>query len=111
MTQPHTLFLAFASALIAASTSADQLVDGWSTSPDRIWIGPAYHTNRLQDWRIANGRLECTETAKRLPVRTCHVLTHSISTQPEAFELAITTGPIDADAPATENATSNMMRP
>ncbi|NIR43689.1 MAG: hypothetical protein GWM93_16510, partial [Gemmatimonadetes bacterium] len=28
----------------------------WRTSPDRDWAGPEYWANRLQDWRVRNGR-------------------------------------------------------
>ena len=33
----------------------------WQNDPARIWVGPDYWANRLGDWRLANGRLECTE--------------------------------------------------
>src|SRR5688572_28826576 len=35
----------------------------WDTCPDRLWLGPEYWANPLQDWRIANGRIECTNAA------------------------------------------------
>ncbi|MFC1783954.1 hypothetical protein ACFL02_10315, partial [Planctomycetota bacterium] len=31
----------------------------WPANVTRTWIGPDYWANRLQDWRLFNGRLEC----------------------------------------------------
>ena len=31
----------------------------FENTPDRIWVGPEYWANRLQDWRIHDGWLEC----------------------------------------------------
>lgn len=41
---------------------------------NRTWIGPEYWANRLQDWQIADGRLECLTGAKNKPMRTVHLL-------------------------------------
>lgn len=48
-------------------------------TPDRVWIGPEYWANRLHDWRIKDGRLECLATQPRLAMRTVHLLTHRMS--------------------------------
>ena len=42
----------------------------------RIWLGPELWANRLQDWRVNNGRIECIETT--LPMRTAHILTRQL---------------------------------
>ena len=47
----------------ARPKSAEQRNDPWSQVPDRVWIGPEYWANPLQDWRIAGGQLECTNAA------------------------------------------------
>lgn len=47
----------------------------WEQSPDRIWLGPAYWSNPLQDWRIAKGKLVCTNAAAD---RHVHLLTHAV---------------------------------
>ena len=31
----------------------------WAFGVDRVWIGPEYWANPLQDWRISQGRIEC----------------------------------------------------
>ena len=47
----------------------------WDACPDRVWLGPEYWANPLQDWRIAGGRIECTNAA---PDRNVHVLTRQL---------------------------------
>jgi alkaline phosphatase D len=44
----------------------------WEFSPDGTWAGPELWANRLQDWRVAKGRLECLSS---LPMRTVHLTT------------------------------------
>ena len=48
---------------------------------NRIWAGPDYWANPLQDWRVSNGRLECRVTA---PDRTVHLITRMIDTNGSA---------------------------
>lgn len=48
----------------------------WQSCPDRVWPGPEYWTNPLQDWRVADGRLECTNVAGN---RNIHVLTREVA--------------------------------
>jgi hypothetical protein len=69
----------------------------WPDDVDRTWIGPAYWANRLQDWRIRGGRLECVEGGPRFPLRTLHLLTRSTRPAAGTLDLTVTTGPLDAD--------------
>ena len=47
----------------------------WEFSPDGPWTGPELWANRLQDWRVAGGRVECLGTA---PMRTLHLTTYRL---------------------------------
>jgi len=58
----------------------------------RTWIGPEYWANRLQDWRISDGRLECLQNSPGKPMRTVHVLTSRLSDRPGNFLVEVTTG-------------------
>lgn len=40
-------------------TLPTQFRSNWPVEVTRTWIGPDYWSNRLQDWRLAGGRLEC----------------------------------------------------
>ena len=46
----------------------------WDDWPDVRWAGPEYWANRLQDWSIRDGAVECRV---RAPNRTLHCLTHT----------------------------------
>ncbi|MCA9284892.1 MAG: alkaline phosphatase D family protein [Phycisphaerales bacterium] len=66
---------AFAAALLVPSIpvcGAAPAKWDWSTSPDRHWPGSDWVVNRVQDWRVRDGALECTPG---LPLRTAHLLT------------------------------------
>jgi hypothetical protein len=62
----------------------------WHQQPDRVWIGQDYWANRLQDWRIENGKLICVNTAKQF--RDVHILTHRMGEEGGTFEAEITFG-------------------
>ncbi|NNJ26902.1 hypothetical protein [Alienimonas chondri] len=42
----------------------------WAGAADRMWAGPNLRANRLQDWRVRGGRLECVEAGPNKPLRT-----------------------------------------
>ena len=44
----------------------------WQDWPDMKWAGPQYWGNRLQDWKIENGKLVCDYSGN---FRTLHLLT------------------------------------
>ena len=57
------LFLLAACGQVPAAPTPEAA--GWSSAwegvPDRIWLGPAWWGNRLQDWRQEGGRLACVD--------------------------------------------------
>ncbi len=61
----------------------------WSQIPDRVWIGPEYWANPLQDWQITEGRLECVNAAAN---RNVHWLTRSLGEKTGPFEMRVTIG-------------------
>ncbi len=66
-------------------------VSSWDTSLDATWVGPEYWANRLQDWKIRNGRLECIG---QRPMRTVHLLTRRLSSSEEGFSVSVRLGPL-----------------
>lgn len=66
----------------------------WSDSPDRTWVGPQFWANRLQDWQVNDGRLECVD--HRLAGRTVHLLTRRIGEKKGDVSLRVKLGAIDA---------------
>ena len=80
----------------------------WPEDVTRTWVGPEYHANRLQDWRVADGRLECTIADETRPVRTLHLLTARLSAERGNVTAKVRTGPID-QAEAGLGASSRML--
>jgi len=72
----HSLFAACLAGLCAASAPGSEFESDWPPRGERIWVGPGLWANRLQDWRVADGRLECLESRTAKPLRTVHLLTH-----------------------------------
>jgi len=66
---------------------------------DQVWIGASTWANRLQDWRIADGRIECVPN-RNLPLRTLHLLSHDLNEEGNAFKLQAELGWIGKDLQA-----------
>jgi len=77
----------------------------WSSSCDRVWVGPAYWANRLQDWRVENGHLECVKAANNKPLRTVHLLTRRLGEGKGSFEMSVRTGVAGNSEISAESAT------
>ena len=48
------------------------------TDRTRTWLGPAFWANRLQDWRLHQGRVECVAATGPMRTRTVAVLTREL---------------------------------
>jgi len=64
-------------------------------SVTRTWLGPAFWANRLQDWRLHKGRLECLTGAAGDELRTVAVLTREILPGNTPAHLSVQTGPLE----------------
>ncbi|MPZ17964.1 MAG: twin-arginine translocation pathway signal protein [Luteitalea sp.] len=52
-----------------------RMTSPWHRLPDTTWTGEAYWANRLQDWRVRDGALECVGRGEN---RTVSCLTHQL---------------------------------
>jgi alkaline phosphatase D len=68
---------------------------GWEKQTVRPWAGPEYWTNPLQDWRIADGRLECIVSGGN---RNTHLLTHQLGAQSGNLSMSVRIGKLDAQS-------------
>jgi alkaline phosphatase D len=66
-------------------------VDALPTDVTRTWLGPQYWSNRLVDWRLANGRIESL-TGGRRSGRTVAVLTRNVATGQQPGVVSVRTG-------------------
>lgn len=81
----------------------------WRADVERPWVGPEYWANRLQDWRISNGRLECVESRAAKPMRTVHLLTHRLSENTGWLEMSVRTGVIGEASNVSPQAASGFL--
>src|ERR1051325_6997217 len=86
--------------LAAAPVAAADFASSFSAGSDQTWLGPEYWANRLQDWRLRNGRMECHFAGDD---RNVFLLTHELSARMEPFETRVKMGVLDrADARASQ---------
>ena len=65
----------------------------WEQSPNRIWIGPEYWANPMEDWQIENGRLECVQGGSD---RNIQLLTHDTAMREGTLEMEVRLGRLTA---------------
>ncbi len=61
----------------------------WPEDADRVWIGPDYWANPLQDWRLSGGRLELIGAGER---RNVHLLTARVGARSAGLEMITVVG-------------------
>ncbi|RBI58519.1 hypothetical protein DMJ13_26520 [halophilic archaeon] len=63
----------------------------------RPWIGNQFWSNRLQDWRLHDGRIECRRGDPELPIRTVSVLTREVVRKNAPGHISVTAGIVNTD--------------
>ena len=92
MHRPYLLILLLPVACSFQASAQERFQSDWPQLR-RTWVGPEFWANRLQDWHIAEGRLECLNG--RMAERTVHLLTHRIAERAGDVQLTVRTGLID----------------
>ncbi len=69
----------------------------WPAGVARVWIGPQYYADRLQDWRLRHGRVECIEAGRKRPMRVLHLLAADASDAPGTLRMRVRLGPVEPD--------------
>lgn len=82
--------------LAATPVLAADFVSQFPGSADRVWLGPQYWANRLQDWRLRDGRIECVTAGGD---RNVFLLTHELSSRSQPFETRVKLGYLQRQAP------------
>lgn len=65
------------------------------TETERHWLGPELWGNRLQDWHVDGGRLECLRGEAGYELRTVGVLTHELVSGDAPGHLRVRTDVVD----------------
>ncbi|MBT3378634.1 MAG: hypothetical protein HN742_02570 [Lentisphaerae bacterium] len=61
----------------------------WSSASARTWTGPEYWANRLQDWQVREGRLECVTSGGN---RNVNLLTRELADRPGDLTIRVRLG-------------------
>jgi alkaline phosphatase D len=88
---------------VNAAQPAAEFRSDWDRCPDRVWLGPEYWANPLQDWRLAKGRIECTNPAAD---RNVHVLTRHLGDRMGSLNMSVRVGRVEGSAPGTAKGTA-----
>ncbi len=67
----------------------------FSENLERVWIGPDYWANPLQDWRLSHGRVECVVSGGD---RNLFLLTYELANEPKKFEMSVNLGSLEPDS-------------
>ena len=98
-------FLGVAATLAVGCASSESGAEFTVRLPDleRVWIGPDFYGNRLQDWRLSNQRIEAVAGDSRRSMRTLQLLTYALSEESGRLEMSVRTGPIVPGGTRHEN--------
>ena len=106
-----SFYLLLTGTLFISCTSAEKEISGfqsnWEYQNDRYWIGPEFWANRIQDWRINDGRLECLEGNR--PLRTLHLLTRTLGEKKGNLQMSVETGQIGDQIRRTDKSFSGFL--
>ncbi|MHC4441462.1 MAG: alkaline phosphatase D family protein [Planctomycetota bacterium] len=95
--------------LAVRSYGGDSFVLDWVGVPDRVWVGPDCWGDRLQDWQVKGGRLECVEGSPKKPMRAVHLLTHVLGESEGSFKMRVRTGPLESGVKYKEETWSGFL--
>lgn len=86
----------FALAVLLSGCGSDEnaFQSRWPDEVERVWAGPDYWANPMQDWRVTAGRLENIAAGGD---RNVFLLTREVSDQAGDLSMAVTTGRIEQD--------------
>ena len=88
---PSVAALAAAKRKALTQTSVIEVIPENTT---RYWLGKSFWGNRLQDWRVNNGRIECIREGKGFEVRTFSILNRFLNTTHQPARISATVGNI-----------------
>ena len=63
---------------IEPAVQTENYTSVWHNTPDRTWVHESTWANRLQDWRVVDGGLECVEARPRFGMRTLQLLSYRL---------------------------------
>lgn len=96
-----SILVSFIFAILSCSKQPTSLlIHNWDTSIKRNFLGNSFWGNRLQDWQMNNGRIECSNGKD--PWRTVHILTHEINNSRKSFQMELNFGLLHNEKPEND---------
>lgn len=92
-----------------SSDEINKRVFNWPTKINRIYIGPDFWANRLQDWKSENGKLVCVNNSTNNPLRSVHLLTSRLKKNGGEFKLRVTLGVNEKSDSLNENGSAGFL--
>jgi len=92
----RSILLLSAVAFLAQCNNTNQSVNFQSEWPNstRVWIGPEYWANPMQDWQLSNGRVECITSGGD---RNLYLLTYQLDSTAGDLSVKATIGSLETD--------------
>ena len=81
-----------ASIIIGSCSQKDAFKADFDSIHDRVWIGEDYWTIPMEDWKVRDGRVECTST---VPDARMMLLTRVLSAENGDFKVSAKMGLLD----------------
>ncbi len=93
----QVLFVALISLVLGSCGERENhFKKSWDSIDERVWVGAEFWSNRLQDWKIQNGRLECISENPNLLLRTTHLISYRLAKKEGDFFAKIDVGAIQS---------------
>ena len=94
------LIVAFCCVMVAAlfigCSGQNDFKSNLAIDIERVWIGPEYWANPLQDWQLKNGRIECVVSGGD---RNVFLLTHELVEGPGNLKMSVRIGRLNDSDP------------
>ncbi len=74
----------------SATAPTGDFAINWDSTPDQVWPGPGFWGNRLHDWQVNNGRVNCILGSRDR--RTLHKVDTTLRGNGVNFSLSVRTG-------------------
>lgn len=81
-------------ALVGCAGRQGEFRSHWPAEVERVWPGPEYWSNPLQDWRVHNGRLENIVAGVN---RNVYLLTREVDSKPGNLKVSVKLGRLEED--------------
>ena len=83
------LFLIFLADFSCSISKNNNFISELPENINRVWIGPEYWANPLQDWQISKGRIECISSGGD---RNVYLLSHELTDRSGTVKMSVIMG-------------------